>query len=186
MAAGPCIVCMWHPIDMMCWSFKTTWLIGWNSTVNGGHAQHCGLFQPSFNKAHRCGDAIYAVLSIYVCMCLQKFGMTDHATFGVSFESNDLFIPAAEKKAQASKKLQEADDSSSNTPGHVLKSLLPAGKPVVSLVRQVASVLTCTAAPQLQHSGHVQQRSTTAASVPQCFVCASPAFAVFSPLPNHC
>lgn len=59
---------------------------------------------------------------------LQKFGMTDHATFGVSFESNDLFVPAVEKKAQASKKLQEADDSSSNKPGHVLKSLLPAGE----------------------------------------------------------
>ncbi len=59
--------------------------------------------------------------------------MTDHATFGVSFESNDLFIPASEKKAQTSKKLQEVDDSSSNKPGHVLKSLLPAGKgsPVV-------------------------------------------------------
>ena len=59
---------------------------------------------------------------------LQKFGMTDHATFGVSFESDDLFIPAAEKKAQTSKKLQDADDSSSNKPGHVLKSLLPAGE----------------------------------------------------------
>jgi hypothetical protein len=76
--------------------------------------------------------------------------MTDHATFGVSFESNDLFIPAAEKKAQASKKLQEADDSSSNKPGHVLKSLLPAGNSVVLLVLKAASVLT-TAAPQLQH-----------------------------------
>jgi len=53
--------------------------------------------------------------------------MTDHAAFGVSFESNDLFVPAAEKKAQASKKLLDADDSSSNKPGHVLKSLLPAG-----------------------------------------------------------
>lgn len=61
-------------------------------------------------------------------LALQKFGMTDHATFGVSFESNDLFVPAAEKKAQTSKKLQEADDSSSNKPGHVLKSLLPAGE----------------------------------------------------------
>lgn len=59
---------------------------------------------------------------------LRKFGMTDHAAFGVSFESNDLFVPAAEKKAQASKKLLDADDSSSNKPGHVLKSLLPAGK----------------------------------------------------------
>jgi hypothetical protein len=54
--------------------------------------------------------------------------MTDHATFGVTFESDDLFVPAAEKKAQASKKLQDADDSSSNKPGHVLKSLLPAGE----------------------------------------------------------
>lgn len=61
-------------------------------------------------------------------LALQKFGMTDHATFGVSFESNDLFVPVVEKKAQASKKLQEADDSSSNKPGHVLKSLLPAGQ----------------------------------------------------------
>lgn len=62
-----------------------------------------------------------------LCCTLQKFGMTDHAAFGVSFESNDLFVPAAEKKAQASKKLLDADDSSSNKPGHVLKSLLPAG-----------------------------------------------------------
>jgi hypothetical protein len=59
---------------------------------------------------------------------LQKFGMTDHATFGVSFESHDLFVPAVDKKAPAPKKVVDADDSSSNKPGHVLKSLLPAGR----------------------------------------------------------
>jgi hypothetical protein len=73
---------------------------------------------------------------------LQKFGMTDHATFGVSFESDDLFVPAVDKKAQASKKV-DADDSSSNKPGHVLKSLLPAGARVGSRPVLLAIGSTC-------------------------------------------
>eukprot|EP00879_Flechtneria_rotunda_P024057 GHRR01025481.1.p1 GENE.GHRR01025481.1~~GHRR01025481.1.p1 ORF type:complete len:539 (+),score=222.19 GHRR01025481.1:412-2028(+) len=74
---------------------------------------------------------------------LRKFGMTDVAVFGVSFESNDLFVPAAppidpatatSKKAWKGKATKAAEDAeadgatASGKSGHVVKSLLPAGK----------------------------------------------------------
>lgn len=92
-------------------------------------------------------------VGVHVCFCwLQKFGMTDHATFGVSLESDDLFVPLADKKAQAGKKV-DADDSSSNKPGHVLKSLLPAGRSGGSrvAVALLASEVTCGVG--LRHGG---------------------------------
>eukprot|EP00879_Flechtneria_rotunda_P032887 GHRR01036329.1.p1 GENE.GHRR01036329.1~~GHRR01036329.1.p1 ORF type:complete len:107 (-),score=27.58 GHRR01036329.1:80-400(-) len=68
--------------------------------------------------------------------------MTDVAVFGVSFESNDLFVPAAppidpatatSKKAWKGKATKAAEDAeadgatASGKSGHVVKSLLPAG-----------------------------------------------------------
>jgi hypothetical protein len=79
----------------------------------------------------------------------QKFGMTDIASFGVSFESNDLHLPAvtaapskdatagsskAAKKSKKGKKGAAAaveeeavEPLASSKSGHVLKNLLPAG-----------------------------------------------------------
>jgi hypothetical protein len=51
----------------------------------------------------------------------QKFGMTDIAPFGITFESHDLFTPTAAPADGAAVAKTNAD------PGHVLKSLLPAG-----------------------------------------------------------
>jgi hypothetical protein len=87
-------------------------------------------------------------LALVLC-CLQKFGMTDIAAFGVSFESNDLHLPAvaaapamdaaaaasskAAKKSKKGKKGAAAVEEEAVEPlassksGHVLKNLLPAG-----------------------------------------------------------
>jgi hypothetical protein len=78
---------------------------------------------------------------------LQKFGMTDIASFGVSFESNDLHLPAvaaapatdaaaagkaAKSKSKKGKKGAAVEEEAveplaSSKSGHVLKNLLPAG-----------------------------------------------------------
>jgi hypothetical protein len=80
--------------------------------------------------------------------CLQKFGMTDIASFGVSFESNDLHLPAvagtpakdaaaagkaAKSKSKKGKKGAAVEEEAveplaSSKSGHVLKNLLPAGE----------------------------------------------------------
>eukprot|EP00775_Hariotina_reticulata_P013787 gene13787-13908_t len=80
---------------------------------------------------------------------LRKFGMTDIAAFGITFESHDLFLPVIDSKAasgkdskakdkkkgkdakKASKAVADVEDVevySSTKSGHVLKNLLPAGK----------------------------------------------------------
>ncbi|KAF8058449.1 HSP70-17 [Scenedesmus sp. PABB004] len=72
---------------------------------------------------------------------LRKFGMTDVAAFGVTFESDDLFTPSAAlpadagagaaKGAKAKAKgaaAEAAAGGEAGKPGHVLKNLLPAGK----------------------------------------------------------
>jgi hypothetical protein len=83
---------------------------------------------------------------LLVFCCLQKFGMTDIASFGVSFESNDLHLPAvaaAPKDAAAASKASKSKSKkgkkgaaveeeaveplASSKSGHVLKNLLPAG-----------------------------------------------------------
>uniref|UniRef100_A0A383VU00 Uncharacterized protein n=1 Tax=Tetradesmus obliquus TaxID=3088 RepID=A0A383VU00_TETOB len=80
---------------------------------------------------------------------LRKFGMTDIAAFGVSFESHDLHLPAAAaapakdaaasskaskkskakgKKGAAAVEEEAVEPLASSKSGHVLKNLLPAGK----------------------------------------------------------
>ncbi|WIA17622.1 hypothetical protein OEZ85_014432 [Tetradesmus obliquus] len=80
---------------------------------------------------------------------LRKFGMTDIAAFGVSFESRDLHLPAAAaapakdaaasskaskkskakgKKGAAAVEEEAVEPLASSKSGHVLKNLLPAGK----------------------------------------------------------
>eukprot|EP00882_Tetradesmus_deserticola_P024516 GHRQ01026801.1.p1 GENE.GHRQ01026801.1~~GHRQ01026801.1.p1 ORF type:complete len:260 (+),score=164.77 GHRQ01026801.1:1532-2311(+) len=78
---------------------------------------------------------------------LRKFGMTDIASFGVSFESNDLHLPAvtaapakdaaagskAAKKSKKGMKAAAAEEEAveplaSSKSGQVVKNLLPAGK----------------------------------------------------------
>jgi len=75
--------------------------------------------------------------------------MTDIAAFGVTFESNDLFLPAIDSKATSGKASKSKDKKkgkdakqsgkdaadvedvevhSSTKSGHVLKNLLPAGQ----------------------------------------------------------
>eukprot|EP00882_Tetradesmus_deserticola_P031884 GHRQ01036063.1.p1 GENE.GHRQ01036063.1~~GHRQ01036063.1.p1 ORF type:complete len:102 (-),score=51.41 GHRQ01036063.1:520-825(-) len=82
---------------------------------------------------------------------LQKFGMTDIASFGVSFESNDLHLPAvtaapakdaaagskAAKKSKKGKKAAAAEEEAveplaSSKSGLVVKNLLPAGELVLA------------------------------------------------------
>lgn len=75
---------------------------------------------------------------------LQKFGMTDVAAFGVSFESHDLHVPAVAAAASAADKASKGKKGKAKKPavdeeageplssgksGHVLKNLLPAGAP---------------------------------------------------------
>lgn len=55
--------------------------------------------------------------------------MTDIAAFGVSFESSDLLLPAAPAGGKGAGAAKAADADAGSAPGHVLKSLLPAGKP---------------------------------------------------------
>ncbi|WIA37837.1 hypothetical protein OEZ86_014693 [Tetradesmus obliquus] len=80
---------------------------------------------------------------------LRKFGMTDIAAFGVSFESHDLHLPPAAaapakdaaasskaskkskakgKKGAAAVEEEAVEPLASSKSGHVLKNLLPAGK----------------------------------------------------------